>query len=75
MGEGCFSVICLSMCDGRIKGLPSKHNGLELMLEWFILAVPAVSAFNCCQQPLVLRTQGSAQVAGLVLERSKGPLK
>lgn len=33
VGECRFSIICLYICDGGIKGLSPKYNGLE----WFIL--------------------------------------
>lgn len=76
MGERSFSIICLYICDGGIKGLSPKYNGLE----WFILPISANSAsfagIRVAGSSLgSQRTQGRVQLVGLVLERSKGPLK
>lgn len=59
----CFSIICVYIRDGGIKGLSSKQNGLEQLLEWFILPAPANSALSCwresCwQQPFIPEDAG-----------------
>lgn len=46
MGEYPFSIV-LYLCDGGIKGPSPTYNGLEQLLEWFVLSVLTTSASSC----------------------------
>lgn len=67
--------ITLYIYDGGIKGLSPKYNGLDQLLEWFILPVLlllAVAGIRAASSsPWYWRTQGSTQMAGWCLRKAK----
>lgn len=70
VGECRFSSTCLYISEGAVKGRSPKYNGLEQLVAWFRLPVPATSAFSCWRK-ICWRTRGSVQMAGSLLERGK----